>query len=150
MNSHLTVPARAASLAMFAHHQHDEKNFEHVTAVARRVSADPRANESHVAVAYLQSIGYAARIEHGDMIRAGIPGDVARAVRALETGEAETFLSFLRRVSEHEMTALVAYHNFMEYLSHTNEIDDGDTVRRLRRATVELNEAVDLNTPKSG
>jgi hypothetical protein len=71
-------------------------------------------------------------------------------VRTLETDDTETFLSFLRRVSEHEMTALVAYHNFMEYLSRTDEVDDCDTVRRLRRATVDLNEAVDLNTPKSG
>lgn len=150
MNSHLTVPARAASLSMFAHHQHTPANFEHVTAVARRVSEDSRSTEAHVAVAYLQSVGYAARLDHADMIRAGIPGDVARAVRTLETNDEETFLSFLRRVSEHQMTALVAYHNFMEYLSHTDELDDGDMVRRLRRATIDLNEAVNLNTPKSG
>lgn len=141
---------RAIELSRIAHHQHEESNFYHAVAVARRVAADPRATDIHVAVAYLKDIGRTARITKPDMIMAGIPGDVVRAVGRLEWREPETFLDYLRRVSEHPNTALVAYHDFMERLEGLDPVDDDDLMRRFRLAATELNEAVNINTPRSG
>jgi hypothetical protein len=140
----------AMTLSMFAHHQHEPTNFDHAVKVARRVAADPRANDVHVAVAYLQGIGGSARITRPDMILAGIPGEVVRAVGEMEVREKELFLTFLQRVAQNHDTALVAYHDFMERLSTLDSIEDDDLTRRFRRAASDLNEAVNLNTPRVG
>ena len=142
--------AAAATLSMFAHHQHEPSNFDHAVSVARRVSADPRATDVHVAVAYLQSIGHSARITGPDMILAGLPGAVVRAVGVLEMKPNELFLSSLQRIAQNHDTALVAYHDFMERLSELDSIEDDDLTRRFRRAASDLNEAINLNTPRIG
>lgn len=141
---------RAATLSMYAHHQHNIENFHHAVGVARRVAADPRATDTHIATAYLQSIGQSARITGPDMIRAGIPGDVVRAVSTLETRGEETFINYLIRVSENADTALVAFHDFEERLSTLDIGKDDDIIRRFRNAARDLNEAVNINTPRSG
>ena len=146
----MTHIIRAVDLSKAAHSQHELENFHHAVGVARRVAADPRATDVHVATAYLQNIGYTARITKADMIRAGIPGDVVRAVGKLEFRKDENFLTYLRRVSECHDTALVAYHDFLERLGELDPYGDDDLVRRFRRAAEDLNEAVNLNTPRSG
>ena len=143
---------RALELSKFAHWQHEPANFDHAVNVARRVANDPRGNNTHIATAYLQSIGHTARITRPDMIIAGIPARVVRAVTRLEHIEGETFLAFLRRVSDHEDTALVAYHDFEERLQNLPEEVDStdDVIRRLRIATADLNESINRGVPKSG
>lgn len=141
---------RAVELSAAAHSAHDRLNFDHAMNVAARVKEDPRASDLHVASAYLIGIEQHAHMTGSDLILAGVPGDVVRAVRALEMRPNESFLSYLRRISENPVTALVGHHNFMQILGELNEDDDDDLTARFRRAAHELNEAVDLNTPKSG
>jgi hypothetical protein len=140
----------AMTLSMFAHHQHEPANFDHAVSVARRVAADPRANDVHVAVAYLQSITHNARITGPDLLRAGIPPTVVRAVGVLAMQPQELFLSYFQRIAQNHDTALVAHHDFVERLSTLDSVEDDDLTRRFRRAASDLNEAVDLNTPRVG
>lgn len=138
------------TVSHMVHSQHDIYNYEHAKAVAARVEKDPRAERLHIAAAYLLGIEQHGNVTGKDLILLGIPGDVVRAVRALEMRPKETFLAYLRRISEHPVTALVGYHNFLQILGELNEDDDDDLTARFRRAAAELNEAVDINTPRAG
>lgn len=141
---------RAMEISSAAHKAHLPDYFDHVVGVARRVRQDPRATDIHVATAYLINIGYMARIETKELILAGIPGDVVRAIHRLEYRKDEKFLSYLRRISEHPVTALVAHHHFLEYLGDLDPVLDDDMTARFRRAAGELDEAVNMNTPRAG
>lgn len=138
------------TVSHMVHSQHDILNYEHAKAVAKRVEADPRADRLHIAAAYLLGIEQHGNVTGADLIMLGIEGDVVRAVRALEMRPNEKFLAYLRRVSENPVTALVGYHNFLQILGELNEDDDDDITARFRRAAKELNEAVNINTPKAG
>lgn len=136
--------------SQMAHYFHEPYNFDLAVATARRVSADPRATDVHVAVAYLQDIGRTARITGADLVAAGVPAQVVRAVNRLEYNLDDTFIDYLQRISEHTDTALVAYHNFTVRLEHLDPVDDDDLTRRFRQAATVLNDAVDMGTPRSG
>lgn len=140
---------RAVELSAAAHGAHDADYFDHVTEVARRVKNDTRSDRIHVATAYLINIGYMARVTTKELILAGIPGDVVRAVGTLEYTPDEKFLSYLRRVSEHPICALVLHHHYTQYLEGLDPLLDDEMTARFRRAASELNEAVNLNTPKA-
>lgn len=147
MKDHTT---RAITMALYAHHQHAPENFDHAVNVARRVSGDPRADSIHIAAAYLMSIGRNAQVHGPELIRAGVDSAVVRAVGALEMRPNELFLDYLRRVSENHDTALVAYHDFEERYQTMPNDESLEICQRLRRAADNLNEAVNLNTPRSG
>lgn len=142
MNKYMNIPARAASFAMFTHG--DSDHFDHAVRVAGRVAEDGRANEQHVATAYLLE----SKASLSELVAAGIPGDVARAVAQMVARPNEQFLAYLRRICEDPITALVCFHDFEERVHNVEGCPD-DVIRRFRLAIRDLNDAVNSGTPKA-
>lgn len=142
---------RAVELSMYAHHQHNIENFHHAVAVAKRVDDDPRSDHKHVAAAYLIGSERDAGLHSSELLFSGIPPTVVHTVERMAMVDGETFLAYLKRVSEDQDAALVAFHDFEERLTTADDMGmDFDSQQRLRNAISELRQAVSLNAPRSG
>lgn len=108
----MSVVATARSIATEAHAGQTDKTghpyIGHPARVASR-TASAGGGELAVATAWLHDVLEDTAVTAGDLLEAGIPGDVVRAVEALSKRDGEAPEAYFERVNAHRLAICVKH-----------------------------------------